>query len=144
MSRGLVNLGTAFIGVSVVLSAAAQLLMRAGMLDVQLAGLAGGEWDMNHFRAWLPALGWVVAGLVCYGLSMLSWMGALARHELSLAYPVLSLSYVLVYAGAVAWPRLGESVSFYKTLGIAVIVLGVVLVTWSGRGAGESREDVTG
>ena len=123
-----------FVCASFVLSACAQLFMKAGMLD--LHGLVSFE-----FSALLPSLLWVAGGLCSYAFSMLFWMAALARYELSLAYPMLSLSYVLVYIGAVQWARLGEHVSLLKTVGILLIVLGVLLVT---RSAGGSKNPQAG
>ena len=127
------NAAMLWVVASVVLSACAQLLMKAGMLD--LHGL--GADFANPGPELLPAVAWVLGGLGCYALSMMFWLAALTRYELSMAYPLLSLSYVLVYLGAVWWPRLGETVSFAKTAGIVLIVLGVVLVT---RPAGSGKQ----
>lgn len=118
------------VGCSVVLSAAAQLLMKSGMLA--LNGL-----DLHASAAALPVLttpvlqvaAWVVSGLVLYAFSMLAWLAVLSRHQLSFAYPLLSLSYALVYIAAVLWPRLHETVSTTKTLGVMLILAGVFLVT---------------
>lgn len=79
----------------------------------------------------LPVAAWVLAGLVLYATSMLTWMGALAKYDLSLAYPMLGLSYILVYVGAVIWPRLHETISVSKTVGILLVLAGVFLVTRS-------------
>ncbi len=119
-----------FIGCSIVLSAGAQLLMKAGMLELDHTGIAYILENIPVVSAdLLSAAVWVLAGLVFYAISMLFWMAALSRYELSLAYPLLSLSYVLVYLGAVLWPRLHETVSIPKTVGILFILAGVFLVT---------------
>ena len=73
----------------------------------------------------------IAFGLATYGISMLCWMMALANYQLSLAYPMLSTSYILVYLGAVWLPQLNETVSTTKTIGIILIVIGVVFVTRS-------------
>ena len=127
------NAAMLWVVASVVLSACAQLFMKAGMLDLHGLGadFAGPGLEL------LPAVAWVLGGLGCYALSMMFWLAALTRYELSMAYPLLSLSYVLVYLGAVWWPRLGETVSYAKTAGIVLIVLGVVLVT---RPAGSEKQ----
>jgi len=114
--------GMIFIAASILLSAMAQLMMKAGTQEIH--GLSG----LPLINVW-PAFIWIIAGLGCYALSMFLWMAALARYELSFAYPLLSLSYVLVYMGAALWPRLHESVSLYKTGGVLLVVIGVVLVT---------------
>jgi undecaprenyl phosphate-alpha-L-ara4N flippase subunit ArnF len=71
---------------------------------------------------------WLVAGLACYALSMLSWMFALIKYEISFAYPFLGITYILVYLGAVYWPQIGEQLSWQRTGGIVLILAGVVLV----------------
>lgn len=119
-----------FIGCSIVLSAAAQLLMKAGMLELEGVDMARVLESVPMATAHLLFTAvWVLAGLVCYVISMLSWLAALTKYELSLAYPLLSISYVLVYIGAVLWPRLHESVSVSKSISILFILVGVFLVT---------------
>ena len=76
----------------------------------------------------------IILGLAAYGISMLLWMMALANYELSFAYPMLSISYILVYLGAVLLPQLNETVSVAKTIGIILIVIGVIFVTRSKSG----------
>ena len=76
----------------------------------------------------------IILGLAAYGMSMLLWMMALANFELSFAYPMLSTSYILVYLGAVVLPQLNETVSATKTIGIILIVIGVIFVTRSKSG----------
>jgi undecaprenyl phosphate-alpha-L-ara4N flippase subunit ArnF len=114
---------------SILLSTLAQLSMKAGML--LLATHTAGGWPGLSALLDLPALLWVGFGLACYGLSLLFWMSAIARLELSLAYPMLSLSYVLVYLVAINWPLLHEQASLVRTLGIVVVVIGVVLIARS-------------
>ena len=125
-------MGMLLIGCSIVLSAGAQLLMKAGMLELGSLGIVRTlEISPEVIARLLPVLTWVLTGLVLYAISMLTWMGALAKYDLSLAYPLLGLSYILVYVGAVIWPRLHETVSMSKTIGILLILAGVFLVTRS-------------
>ena len=114
---------------SILLSTLAQLCMKAGML--LFATHTAGGWPGLSALWDLPALLWVGGGLASYGLSLLFWMSAIARLELSLAYPMLSLSYVLVYLVAVNWPLLHEHASWVRTLGIVVVVIGVILIAHS-------------
>ena len=113
---------------SIVLSACAQLSMKAGMLRASRLESAP---DLIGAAEFLPALILLIAGFGCYGASLVSWLVALSRYPLSLAYPLLSLSYVVVYLAAAAWPRLAEPLSEARTVGIAMIVVGVVLVARS-------------
>jgi multidrug transporter EmrE-like cation transporter len=66
-------------------------------------------------------------GMVCYGASLCVWLAALSKAPVSTAYPMLSLGYVVVAAISVAW--LGEVMTPGKVLGIALICVGVVLVS---------------
>lgn len=115
---------------SIVLSAAGQLCMKAGMLELhsvgtvltEPSGAEGGD-------ALNIAIAWTVAGLFAYTCSLLSWLAVLVRYPLSFAYPVLSLSYVLVYLGATNWPLLAEEATTMRTVGTFLILLGVGLVS---------------
>jgi undecaprenyl phosphate-alpha-L-ara4N flippase subunit ArnF len=116
---------------SILLSSIAQLCMKAGMLLAATHAAAGSS-AVAVMLQQPTALLWVGAGLTGYGISMLFWMSAIARLELSLAYPMLSLSYVLVYVLAVHWPLLNEEASWTRTAGILVVIAGVILSTRSG------------
>ena len=120
-----------YMGASILLSSVAQLSMKAGML--LLAAHTADGWPGWMVVLNNPALLWVAFGLACYGTSLLFWMSAIARLELSLAYPMLSLSYVLVYLVAVNWPLLHEHASWIRTVGIVVVVIGVILIVGSDK-----------
>jgi drug/metabolite transporter (DMT)-like permease len=101
-----------------VLGAAAQMFFKAGLLR------------MPHFS--VPALltNWpLLVGLVLYGGSTLLLVLALREGELSLLYPVISLTYAWVTILSV-W-RLGETMNAFKLGGVAAIIFGVALL---GRG----------
>lgn len=70
---------------------------------------------------------WV--GLALYGLGAVAWLIVLSRLDLSFAYPFVALSYAIT--PILAWRLLDESVSALRWLGIAVIILGVVIVSRS-------------
>ena len=64
-------------------------------------------------------------------LFFFTWLALLSRADLSLILPMTALTYLL--NGLAAKPLLGETVSRQRWLGIAIISLGVVLVTISGK-----------
>jgi undecaprenyl phosphate-alpha-L-ara4N flippase subunit ArnF len=117
------------IALAIVLSSLAQLLFRIGMQHSNaLARFSAATTDsLADGLASADAL-IVAAGLVCYAVSMLAWLIALSRVAVSFAYPLLSVTYVLVYAAAVSWPPLGEQGSVQQLAGIAAIVAGVVVL----------------
>jgi len=111
---------------SVVLSAVGQLCMKAGMLELNHALAAQrGALDLAGLDG---AAIWTATGLVSYGVSLGLWLIVLVRYPLSLAYPLLSLSYVCVYLGATFWARLAETATLSRSLGTLAILLGVALV----------------
>jgi drug/metabolite transporter (DMT)-like permease len=67
--------------------------------------------------------------LCAYGLSVIVWLVGLSRVPVSQAYPLLSLGYVINIG--LAWWLLGEVPNGQRVAGIAIIVLGVVLVSRS-------------
>lgn len=71
----------------------------------------------------------VVGGLSLYVLGAVAWLTVLSRLPLSLAYPMLALSYAVT--PVLAWLLLGESVNGLRWAGIGVICAGVLLVARS-------------
>jgi len=67
--------------------------------------------------------------LCAYGLSVIVWLVGLSRVPVSQAYPLLSLGYVINIG--LAWWLLGEVPNLQRVGGIAIIVLGVVVVSRS-------------
>ncbi len=110
---------------SVLLISAAQPLMKWGM--VQLPSTLPGD-IAGIVAIPKPALLAVGGGLACYGISMFCWFFALRDLPLNRAYPLLSLSYVLVYLVAVLLPCFHEPASTVKTLGNTLILVGIWLI----------------
>jgi len=117
--------GIACAAMSVLLVTVAQLAMRWGMMQLPpiseiLAATA------TIARA--PGTYAVVGGLTCYAMSMLCWVAALRNLPLSLAYPLLSASYVIVYLVAGLMPAFGEHLSPTRSLGVLLIVCGITIL----------------
>jgi multidrug transporter EmrE-like cation transporter len=71
----------------------------------------------------------VFAGLLCYVVSVIVWLMALSRVEVSYAYPLLSVGYIVTaFAGQTLFH---EALTPVRWAGILVICLGVFLVTRS-------------
>ncbi len=117
-----------FILSGVLLNALAQLLLKSGTNAMGGAiSLRGGHVISTLFQiATQPS---ILGGLACYGVSVLVWIMALSRTDVSLAYPMLSLGYVVSMLGA--WLFLGEAVSPQRIAGLATILVGVVLLARS-------------
>jgi undecaprenyl phosphate-alpha-L-ara4N flippase subunit ArnF len=122
-------LGRALLASSIVLSAAGQLGMKAGMQELHELTTRGVVVMAAAWSELAPAIEWTAAGLIAYALSLVCWLAVLVRYALSYAYPLLGLAYVLVYIGATQWPRLAEPASVLRTGGTLLILAGVALVT---------------
>ncbi|MEJ2418705.1 MAG: 4-amino-4-deoxy-L-arabinose-phosphoundecaprenol flippase subunit ArnF [Exilibacterium sp.] len=115
---------------SVVLVSCAQLSLKYGMQ--QLPGNPGFSTytAMFEYRYWAPVIAPIAVGLVCYATSVLCWLSALARLPLSLAYPLLSLSYLLVYLGAILLPGFNETANAMRLTGVVLVCIGAGLIAW--------------
>src|SRR5262245_23669136 len=111
----------------VLLNALAQLLLKIGVLP--MGPLSVGV--DNALPTALRVLSqWpILAGLVCYVVSVGVWIVALSRVDVSVAYPMLSLGYVV--NAVAAWWLLGEAVGVVRGAGVLLILCGVWLVARS-------------
>ncbi|WP_414451769.1 SMR family transporter [Burkholderia sp. 22PA0099] len=110
--------------IGVLLNAVAQLLLKAGVNAV-------GHFDIS--RANIIPIGFkiatqlpIIGGLSCYVLSVVVWIVGLSRVDVSIAYPMLSLGYVL--NAFAAWYLFGEVMSLQRLIGIGIILIGVVVL----------------
>lgn len=71
----------------------------------------------------------IVAGFGLIFTGSIFWLAVISRIPLSVAHPMLSLSYVATIAGA--WMFLGEAVTLQRVIGVLIICTGVVVVTRS-------------
>ena len=120
------NLTTfAFILTGVLLNAFAQVLLKAGTnaMGGAIHLTAGNLFPtLLKIGTQLPILG----GLACYGVSLIVWIVGLSRTDVTIAYPMLSLGYVVAALGA--WMFLGEAIPPQRLVAIGVIMLGVILL----------------
>ena len=70
----------------------------------------------------------VLSAILAYGLSMLCWLLALRDLPLGRAYSLLSISYALVYLLAASLPLFNEDFSLSRSLGVALVILGVITI----------------
>ncbi|KQB51812.1 4-amino-4-deoxy-L-arabinose-phospho-UDP flippase [Pseudomonas endophytica] len=118
--------GFIFASGSVLLVSGAQLGMRWSMTRLPEPS----QWlnAISQGDVSLAALAVVFASIMAYALSMLCWLLALRDLPLGRAYSLLSFSYALVYLLAASLPVFHESFTFSKTLGVALVILGVLTI----------------
>jgi len=111
----------------VLLNAGAQLLLKAGTNAVgHFEFTTANIVPVGMKLAFEPH---ILGGIACYVVSLVVWIMGLSRVPVSIAYPLLSVGYVL--NALAAWYLFGESLTVQKLVGIGFIIAGVFLVTRS-------------
>lgn len=109
----------------VLLNAAAQLFLKAGTNRVGPIALSmDNAWPLFWNLAFNPL---IFLGLSCYVISVAAWIIALSRVDVSYAYPMLSIGYVV--SAVAAYYLFGETLSPMRLAGIFVIILGVYMIS---------------
>lgn len=112
---------------SVALNALAQLFIKQGMAKIGVVSLKLEQlWHM--FLASFTNLP-LISGMMCYAVSIVLWMVVLSKVNVSLAYPFLSVGYIIT--AILAYFLFNEPLTIQKCIGIAIICLGVVILTYS-------------
>lgn len=111
----------------VFLNATAQLLLKAGTNAVGHFDFSAGNVVPVGMKLALEPH--ILGGLACYVVSVVVWIMGLSRVEVSVAYPMLSVGYVV--NAVAAWYLFGEAVSITRLTGIGIIIIGVYIVARS-------------
>jgi multidrug transporter EmrE-like cation transporter len=117
--------GIPLILLAVMLGAVGQIVMKRGM---QIYG------EVSATSVWgqlVPILKTpqVTIGLLCYALSAVLWIAVVSSVDLSLAYPMVSFAYVVVFVAS--WLMFGEQISALRLVGLLIIVSGVIVISRS-------------
>jgi drug/metabolite transporter (DMT)-like permease len=109
--------------VAISLGASGQILMKGGLRQL-------GERPAPAVVLRALVSNWLVlSGFACYGVSSILYLLAISRLDVSYAYPMVALSYVMV--AVVAWRLFDESIPPLRVVGLVVIMLGVLLMALS-------------
>jgi multidrug transporter EmrE-like cation transporter len=116
--------GFSFLMAGVLLNAVAQLFLKAGTNVLGVITLTRANWTGEFGR--MAVEPHFIAGTACYVVSLVVWILGLSRVPVSVAYPMLSIGYVV--NAIAAYYLFGEALTVTRWTGIAFIVLGVWLV----------------
>lgn len=110
---------------TVLLTVYAQLVLKWRVL---LAGLPPADTG-GKVRFYLALLSdpWILSTFAAAFIAAMCWMTAMMKLDLSKAYPFMALNFILV--GLLAVPLFGESVTWPKVSGLALVVVGLVLTS---------------
>lgn len=119
-------LPTLLLLVNGLLGSTGQLLMKQGAMKLQpvpaTQGFAASLLD--SFRGIFTP--YVFMGFLVYGLSSILWMRIIRQVPLSFAYPMVSISYVLVVV--MSKILFGDKINLTMSAGLLLICLGVTLI----------------
>lgn len=115
------------VSVNIVFNVIGQLLLKFGMNRLGNFQLSLNTLPQVFLRAFFSP--YILLGLGCYVTGFLIWLIVLAKAEVSYAYPLISLGYVLT--AVMGWWLLGENVTWLRISGILVTCLGVFIISQS-------------
>lgn len=102
-----------------------QIFFKKGAMAIQ-----GLPFNLDFVVAMLSSQN-IWTGLAFFMCGAVTWIMALARVELSFAFPMLSLNFV--FTALYAWLFFGEHLAVNRVAGIALVVMGVLVIATSGK-----------
>jgi len=117
----------ALVSVNIMFNVTGQLLLKHGMNRIGNFQISLQDLGPVFLRAFLSP--YILLGLSCYVTGFLIWLIVLAKAEVSYAYPLISVGYVLT--AIMGWWLLGENVTWIRLTGIFITCLGVVIISQS-------------
>jgi len=109
--------------ISILLNSASLILLKKG-------ALLHGEITTNVFnlKAWFHLIfnRYVITSMFFFIFGTITWILSLTKIDLSLAYPLVSISYIII--AITSYFFFGEAVPFYRWLGIIIIMVGVTVM----------------
>jgi drug/metabolite transporter (DMT)-like permease len=116
----------AMIWISVALSAVAQIFLKRGLTNFQTHRVKP---DMLYLATGIISQPFIWLWGICFVAAMGLWLGGLQKLDLSYAYPLVSIGYVLVTLLSAIVVK--EHVDGRRWLAVGVISLGVILIAGS-------------
>ncbi len=122
----------ALVLLGMLLNVGAQLALKWAALALAAPGSAAARPSLSFAAIAAEPLrvllnGWFIIGLALYAISVVNWLVVLDRLAFSVAYPLMSVGYILTLALGVMLFK--EPLSLTRALGVAVIIAGVILIT---------------
>ena len=106
-------------------ASAAQLCFKKGIL-----GLGSLDFSLSGLLGLIPRIfqsGWLITGIILFGISFLVYLFVLSKFQLNIAYPILVSAGIILIALA-SWVLFREPLSLLQILGIIFIIFGIFLL----------------
>ncbi len=98
----------------------AQVFLKLGLTKFQFEGI-----NINLIKSLIKnPLIWIC--FLCMGLSGIVWFYVIKNYRISLAYPLVSISYIFMLIAAIY--VFHETVPFIRWIGVIIIIVGIILV----------------
>lgn len=95
------------------------------LLKLAMAPLPKFSWSWAYFKALLTDW-WLLACGASFGVATLLWLYILKHFPFSQAYPLTALGYIFGMLAAIL--VFGETVPWFRWIGVALIVLGCFFI----------------
>jgi drug/metabolite transporter (DMT)-like permease len=114
--------------IAIMLLVGGQTLLKVGLNEIGGVSL----FDGNPVGSLLGLLRtpWIILGFFCYGVSAILWLDVLSKLDFSLAFPMVSLTYV--FSLVIGSFIFHETVGLDRIAGVLLILSGLFFVVRSG------------
>ena len=110
---------------SVMLSVAAQFVLKTGISGIHINKMLKQPLNYKTFLTVLTDK-YVISGFILYGIGAIVWLWVLSRWEVSKAYPLVGIGFLLT---AIIGSLIGENITIMRIAGIICISLGVWMIS---------------
>ena len=115
--------------VAILLLVGGQTLLKVGLNEI--GGISLFEGNPVGSLLGLFRTPWIILGFVCYGVSAILWLDVLSKLDFSLAFPLVSLTYI--FSLIIGRFIFHETVGLDRIVGVLLILGGLFFVVRSGR-----------
>ncbi len=114
--------------VAIVLLVGGQTMLKLGLNQIGGISIFGG----HPIESLMGIFGtpWILLGFGCYGISAILWLDVLSKLEFSLAFPLVSMTYI--FSLIIGHFLFHEAINVYRIIGVSAIVVGLFFVVRSG------------
>jgi len=113
-----------FVLITIVFTVVGQVLIKWQAMH---AGPLPSSWpDRTAFFFRLMLNPWIITGLLSAVVAACAWILAMTRLPINVAYPIMSLTYPLIFC--LGWLLFGETLSPWRAIGVLFILVGVAVI----------------
>lgn len=115
--------------IPIITAATAQIFFKKGISSFGDLNLS-----LTNALSLIPKIlqnGWLLVGMFLFGISFLVYLFVLSKSQLSVAYPIIVSSGIIIISLA-SWFFFKETLSWFQIGGIVFIIFGIFLLATKG------------